>query len=1106
MHTQKESMEAIVSVVAAELGAMIKNEVGLSIDVKKEVEKLRSRVTAIQAVLGKAEKKQFTDTTVRDWLGKIKKVVYEVEDILDEWRTDAFLSQRDKDDIGNQRTVGFLSFLARPFFKRPKLLHETGHRIRELTERLDGISKDKIDFSLNEDHQIEEVEFMPNMKERETGSLIDESKIFGRDCDKESIINKLVSETNTEQKSVSIISIVGMAGLGKTTLAQLVCNDESVKTHFKQIIWVCVSDPFDVKKIATEVIESMGGSNPKNPNLNTLQHSLHEVVGKMRFLLVLDDVWNEDETQWEKLRVPLIGAVQGSKILVTTRSRKVAEVMETTHFLDLEHLSHSNCWNLFKSIAFKGAEDEELLELTKVGEEIVGRCKGLPLAVRAVRSLLGRRRTYGYWKHILESRIWEWDVGILPSLLLSYYSLPLHLKRCFSFCSLFPKDFEMNKDELVKLWMAHGLIESEKADIEVDIEEIGEMYFDDLLARSLFQDAKKDDDGNINGCKIHDLVHDLATRVTDGDYRYMENAHSPINCHHLTLLRDFYVPYIPSSLCEATRLRTLLLLAGSIFPWGELSGILDSLFNHLKFLRALDVSKTFLENLPSSIGKLKHLRYLNLSHSVIKKLPESVTNLCNLQTLKLNGCERLCVLPSGMGKMVKLRHLEIEMTFNLTFLPNGLGNLTTLRTLCKFPVGDEKRDCKIGELKNLNLLRGELRIENLERVMNVNEAREAELNKKSYLQTLYFNYKDKTDEEWRMSGDGEMERMEGVFKGLGPLHSNLKELEINNYAGSKFSSWLEDSAFSSLTEVRLQDCRKLRLLPGLGNLCSLKCLKIYGADEVKVVGDEFCGNGDGKGRVFPKLEKLYFHFMENWEEWKLTDEYQEVMPSLKKLKITNCKKLKAFPDRLPNNLRKVIVVECKEVTCMSFNALPFLELLSVGGHVKVILSLYPALKTLKISKASYETLPCDGWELLESLHTIQIFDCPRLAFLPDGMGKLKAFQILHIEHCDQLTYLPEGLGQLETLHTLKIYCCSGFTSLFNGSEQLKALRHLEIKNCDGLNLHICACPELRHFPPLQHLTALGVFEIGWCPLTFNKYFELPMVRQEQKKWICEQQL
>ncbi|RWR73636.1 putative disease resistance protein RGA3 [Cinnamomum micranthum f. kanehirae] len=335
--------------------------------------------------------------------------------------------------------------------------------------------------------------------------------------------------------------------------------------------------------------------------------------------------------------------------------------------------------------------------------------------------------------------------------------------------------------------------------------------------------------------------------------------------------------------------------------------------------------------------------------------------------------------------MVQLRHLEIELTRILTFLPNGLGNLTTLRTLSGFPVGDENRGCKIEELKNLNLLRGRLVIKNLERVLNVNEAREAQLNKKSYLQTLHFDYKYKTDEEWRMTGDGEMQMMEGVFEGLGPLHSNLK--------------------------------RKLRQLPSLGNLSSLKTLEICGTNEVKVVGVEFCGNGAGRGRVFPKLESLTFFQMENWEEWKLTDEYGEVMPSLKELKITNCYKLKALPDRLPRNLREVAVL-CVEVTWMPCDdALPLLESLSLGGHVKVELSSFPSLKTLILRNASYETLPSDGWELLESLHTIEIEHCPRLEFLHDGMGQLKSLRSLTIKYCPELKHFPlQYLTTLERLH------------------------------------------------------------------------------------------
>ncbi|RWR74935.1 putative disease resistance protein RGA3 [Cinnamomum micranthum f. kanehirae] len=1095
--------DTLVSVVVEDLYSIAKDGLSSLFGVKNEVDELSNTFSAIQAVLEDAERHQVTNNRVRDWLLELKEVAYEVEDILDEMVTDASKSQEDKDETRHPKRLRLSSLSPLPYIKQFKLQYDIGQRIRETKEKLDKISIRKDKFNLRELNTREDL-LVPNKEERQTSSLVDESEIFGRDDFKDSIIEQLVSETSQEEKSVSVISIVGMGGLGKTTLAQLIYNDDRVMAHFEKRIWVCVSDPFDVKSIAIKVIESMGGRiTSNNPDLDTLQHSLREAIDKKRFLLVLDDVWDESGGLWQKLRVPLMGAAPGSKVVVTTRSRQVAEAMETTLIHKLGVLSELDCWKLFKYKALKGTQDEECPELIETGEKIVQRCKGIPLAVRAVASLLRCRRTKWYWERVLESEIWEWDImpkdgGILPALLLSYYSLPIHLQRCFSFCSVFPKDHEIKKDELVKLWMAHGIIKSEKAK-KHDIEEIGELYFDDLLTRSLFQDAEKDDYGNIVRCKLHDLVHDLATFVSSGDYCSMKAGDSElcsIKCHHLSLLVNDGVSSIPSPLRRAKRLRTLLLFGSS-----TIKSVPKSLFYHLKFLRALDLRGTKIENLQSSLGKLKHLSYLDLSWLNITGLPESASDLCNLQTLKLNYCQGLCLLPSGISKMVKLRHLEVKGTYNLTVLPNGLGRLTSLRTLCKFPVGDENRGCKIGELRDLNLLRGELSIENLERVMNVNDASEAELHKKSDLYVLSLCCNDKSDEEWRTLGDDEMKRMESVLEGLRPPHSNLKELKIQNYAGSKFPSWLEDSKFSSLVKVVLVNCRKCMLLPVLGKLHSLKYLEIIGADEVKVVGSEFYGNvkdARGKETRFPKLEELYFRSMLNWEEWKLEQEYGELMPSLKQLRIFNCKKLKAMPNYLPSTLREVTIYDCNEVIWAQDNPLPHLLRLTltyVGGMSSKPLSYLPALQTLEIVGFSCELLSSDGWGLLESLHTLTISHCPKLASLPEGLGQFKALQTLCIKNCERLSSLPEGLGQLKALQTLQIENCERLSSLPEGLGQLKALQTLCIENCKRLSslpeglgqlkalqtLCIEDCQRLSSLPEgLGQLKALQTLEITSC--------------------------
>ncbi|RWR74913.1 putative disease resistance protein RGA3 [Cinnamomum micranthum f. kanehirae] len=1087
--------DALVSVVVEGLCAIAKDEVSLLVGVKQEVKKLSSAFMAIQAGLEDAENQQVTKKAVRDWLGKLKDVAYEMEDILEEWRIEALRSHGDNDDIHKRKKVLSCLQFSCLGFKQVELRHDIGHKIREITKRLSEISIEKSSFNFNEASTSER----PKMNERETSPLIDESEIFGRDAVKKEIVNGLVSETSKDKRPFSVVSIVGMGGLGKTTLAQLVFNDETIMKHFEKRVWVCVSEDYDVYKILTKVIQTLGGSTDGNLDFGILQQSLHAIVGKKRFLLVLDDVW--DERLWGKLRVPLKGAAPGSRIVVTTRSRTVADVMETTHNHELGILSDSDCWKLFTSRAFRERNEEEWPPgLTAVGKQIVHRCKGVPLAIRTVGSLLYFKRTKEEWQMVSESETWKWKsleegVDILPALLLSYYNLPIHLKQCLSFCSLFPKDYELKKDELVKLWMARGIIYSEKAKKDVT-EKIGEMYFDDLLTRSLFQDAEKDIDGNVVRCKMHDLVHDLATFVSSGDYCSMEARDSElcsIKCHHLSLLVNRNVSSIPSPLCSAEHLRTLLLFGSS-----TIKEVPHSLFNHLKFLRALDLRRTMIENLPSSLGKLKHLRYLDLSWLDITELPESVSDLCNLQTLKLNCCRFLSLLPSGMSKMVKLRHLEIEYTDDLTFLPSGIGRLSSLRTLSKFPVGDEKnRGCKIGELKNLNLLSGILQIQNLEKVIiNPVEAREAELDKKCHLRVLTLECNDKTEEEWGMLGEGEMEKMERVFEGLRPPHSNLEVLSIENYEGSKFPSWLEDAKFSSLCTVYLENCRKCRLLPGrLGKLPSLEALILSGAEEIKVVGGQFYGNGNeggGKGRAFPKLKKLDFSGMSNWEEWKLTKEDGEVMPSLDKLSIYDCNKLKALPNCLPNTLRRVEIKNCSEVIWAPDNPLPLLEELHLRGDVRGILSnplpCLPALKKLFISSTSIESLPSDGWGLLESLNTLQICFCDKLASLPNGLGQLKSLQTIAVDHCSELR------------------------SLFDGFERLKSLHRL----------HISRCPELRPLPNLQHLTALEEIKIAECPLVterlekekgedwcnishipyieIDRYSELLMVKDEQKKW------
>ncbi|XP_058079894.1 putative disease resistance RPP13-like protein 1 [Magnolia sinica] len=561
----------------------------------------------------------------------------------------------------------------------------------------------------------------------------------------------------------------------------------------------------------------------------------------------------------------------------------------------------------------------------------------------------------------------------------------------------------MEKDKLVKLWLAQGFI---KPDGKREKEAIGREYFDDLLARSLFQDAV------YKGFTMHDLLHDLAQFITKNEYCIFENGKSDssfVTARHLSFIVNWETPEIPAALCDAKKLRTLLQIGRSLFGRSSISTIPDNLFQCTRSLRALDFGGTgngmsyflsmSIKELPSSIVLLKHLRYLDLSYSKIVELPESVTLLRNLQTLNLNQCWELARLPRGMGKLVSLRHLEIEGTTKLKYLPEGLGRISSFRTLSRFIVGGDG-GCKIGELKRLDSLQGKLRIEHLERVASVNEAKEAQLENKLQLRVLSLYMS--PDDALEMSGNGEVERMENVVEALRPPLANLEELEICRYIGYKFPTWIGDySSFSNLVKLKLKGCNNYTQLPGLGSLPSLEYLEIT-TGLVKRVGSEFYGNSSGggiNGVAFPKLESLRFIDMYELLEWELSLEDGDIMPSLHSLTIDKCPKLKALPTHLPKSLTSLYIWRCYEIILWPLPNLP-------------------SLKTFYMSHL--ENMMClpYGWKQLESLGSLTISYCSKLRSLPDDLGQLKLLRTLQIEECPELQSLPQGLRGLTYLEII----------------------------------------------------------------------------------------
>lgn len=253
--------------------------------------------------------------------------------------------------------------------------------------------------------------------------------------------------------------------------------------------------------------------------LDAVQNELRKMLDGKKYLLVLDDVWNEDTLKWSRLKNMLIGGAKGSKMLVTTRSDMVAEVSRSVYLHKLGDLSKEQTWTLFEKMAFECNKESENPNLVEIGKEIVRKCGGVPLAIKSVGSLLRLKRTEDEWIYFKNqdlSSITRGGNNVMAILRLSYNHIPQHLKICFAYCSLFPKDFEICKLDLIDMWIAQSFIQSTTSNRD-NVEEVANSYFMDLLRRSFFQETEEHE-WFPHSYKMHNLIHDLAKEVADGEF------------------------------------------------------------------------------------------------------------------------------------------------------------------------------------------------------------------------------------------------------------------------------------------------------------------------------------------------------------------------------------------------------------------------------------------------------------------------------------------------------------------------------------------------------------------------------------------------------------
>ncbi|GLT91498.1 hypothetical protein SLE2022_093820 [Rubroshorea leprosula] len=1009
----------VVDATVSKVTEAASEQLKLALEWKDDLRRFCFMLEMIRGVLLDADEKHVAGHShLKPWLRELRSVVDEADDVLEEID---YENLRRQVAVQKPKWKRFGRFFtpSNPLAFRLRMANRVKNLNVYLADINDWASRLGLQYKLANTAVPE-----PRVNQQ-THSLLgfsDPSQVVGRNEDVDELVRRLTDSRN--QEALSVISVVGMPGLGKTTLVKAVCAVDKITEYFgKKIIWVCVSENFDVPKILGEMLESLTKTACTIKNIDTLLQKIGEELGKKEekkegeegenYLLILDDVWNEKSEKWDYLKSCLLGISKksGNRVVVTSRSENVASTMDSIYTHHLKQLEADTCWSIIERRAFGGDAVPQKLE--EIGKDIANKCGGVPLVANVVGGTLGKKRDENEWLSFKEKvnvlgSLEDQHRRIMDVLRLSFERLPKPaLKQCFAFCSIFPKDFVIEKEKLIQLWMAEGYLQSSKessmedvggkygslqSSKEIFMENVGAKYFTDFLSYSLFQEEARDSFDNVKSCKIHDLIHDFAQSINYSETVIVEKepcSNIPHHFRHLNLnLGKERVQIEFEDVAE--KLQTLFSNHG--FP-----SSLPVRFRRLRVLSVCDVDDA--DPLPSCFGNLKSLRYLDISGTPIRQLPKFITKMYNLQTFRFTNCKFLKMPLKGIGHLVNLRHIYFE---DEDRMPAHIGRLTSLQTLQKFFVG-EKRGYKIEELGKLSQLRGRLEIFNLECVKDKSEAQRARLKEKA-VEQLEFSW-----------GEGSNHDKD-VLEGLQPP-SNLQILGILGYGGRELPSWMLEShgelfLRKNLVKLNIKKCQNLEEIPLLEGFSSLRLLHI-----------EECSN-------LSKIEDGAFEFT-----------------PLEELSIRHCDKLESVPVNALTSLQTLKIGFCKVVKLNSIG-----DSLSTSKYLKwLLLSRCDSLKSVPSLKG------------LTFLKRLNIISCYELEDLPNGLSSCTALEDLAIASCRNLLSIPEELKESCSLVKLDILDCEKLTSF--PKDSLGCLNRLKRLSIGSFS------KEMEEFPDLSSINA-----------------------------------
>ncbi|XP_047086578.1 putative disease resistance protein RGA3 [Lolium rigidum] len=868
----------------------------LGFDASEKLSELEPKILLLERVMGAVEGSPCRPR-LEGLYNKLKSAFYEAEEILDDVEYYS-LEKKIQDDKLKSEVAGpsrRLKQILSAVTKSSPLKHqESGMSKVKLKKKLDTLEEMNLPSlsGANQSHGV---------AAKSRGSVTTSrplSKIIGRDEDCDKIVAMLhEKEEHGQPESNSapcytVVGIHGVGGSGKSTLAQLVCAREKTDAHFDLVMWVHVSQDYCVDALYVQMFEAATGTScPQLSNRDTLQDILEKKLHGKRFILVLDDVWYNirNVTQSESMQQilsPLQAGEAGSKILVTSRTEDalLALGVAKQRCIPIPVLDENVFCNLLMHYALHGVpvDDHARRTLEDIGKEIAKKLKRSPLAARIVGAQLRIRQTVEFWRSVRNRDLLNETMG---ALWWSYHHLCEQVKRCFAFCSIFPRRHLLKRHELVKLWVAEGFARCTSEGGEM--EDVCQEYFDELVSASFLQLRAKENPLEKEYYLIHDLLHDLAEKAAGSDCFRIENSWKPQrkctavevppNVRHL-FVETYNEELVTMKICKLYNLRTLI-IGGKNIQGAVGEQDLKCMFKKLRKLRVLIISPRYSKEggcvsldvrVPACIGQLTHLRYLALRASFFSRgilrltLPATFSKLYHMQILDFKRFENVEFSTSeDIGDLVNLRHVRFS---DLLDIPN-IGKLTSLLSMKVFNVRKQQGH-ELKQLGNLIKLRGQLSIRGLENVESKAEALEANLAGKEGLGTLKLSWE-------RVQASPESQAQ--VLEGLCPP-KDLESLTIEGYQCSTYPSWMHNGGPKHVNHLVLYGCRA-QPGPELVGFCAhLRELGIVGCS------------------------------------WDALPDYIEHLTSLQSLEIKSCQNIRSLP-ALPPSLERLDLNDCGMLAC-----------------------------------------------------------------------------------------------------------------------------------------------------------------------------------------------